>query len=177
MHKPALVRWAGVSASAGGALRGVTALVSASQIPAIHLTYLTIDVLFLLAVAGLYSLQRKRIEGWGTLGALVAMLGAALLIGDDLFSPTFALYPIAAVVFALGLGAHALAAWRARTLPRWISALWLAAIVAGALGLGVPALYLLFTLAGFLIAAGFIGAGLYLYATPDRVASSDASSR
>jgi hypothetical protein len=43
-------------------------------------------------------------ERWGALGATLAVLGAVLLIIDDLFSPTFALYPIASVVFALGLG-------------------------------------------------------------------------
>ena len=95
------------------------------------------------------------------------MLGAGLLIIDDLFSPTFALYPLAAVVFALGLGVLALCAWIARSLPRWIPALWLAAIVVGALGLGVAALQTLSVLSGLLLAAGSVGAGVYLYAAPD----------
>jgi hypothetical protein len=108
-------------------------------------------------------------ERWGALGALLAMLGAGLLIIDDLFSPTFALYPVASVVFALGLGVMALGAWITRTLPRWIPALWLAAIVVGALSLGVAALQPVFVLSGLLLAAGFVGAGLYLYSAPDRV--------
>ena len=169
MDRHALVRWAGVAAIAGGTLRGVTALLPAAQTPAIHLTYLTIDLLLLLAVAGLFAFQRERIGGWGALGALLAVLGAGLLIIDDLFSPTFALYPVASVVFALGLGVMALGAWTARTLPRWIPALWLAAIVIGALSLGVAALQPVFVLSGLLLAAGFVGAGLYLYTTPDRV--------
>ena len=81
---------------------------------------------------------------------------------------TFALYPIAAVVFALGLGVLTLAAWRAHTLPRRITLIWLAAIIFGALGLGVAALHLLFIPAGLLFAVGFVGAGLYLYAASDR---------
>jgi hypothetical protein len=63
----------------------------------------------------------------------------------------------------------ALGAWIARTLPRWIPALWLAAIIVGALSLGVAALHTLFVLSGLLLAAGFFGAGLYLYIAPDRV--------
>ena len=47
--------------------------------------------------------------------------------------------------------------------------LWLAAIVIGALSLGVAALQPVFVLSGLLLAAGFIGAGLYLYTAPDRV--------
>jgi hypothetical protein len=171
MYRHTLIRWAGVAAIAGGTLRGVTALLPTTQTLAIHLTYLAVDLLLLLAVTGLFFFQRERIAGWGgwgALGALLAVLGTGLLIIDDLFSPTFALYPIAAVVFALGLGVFALAAWRAQTLPRWITAIWLAAIVVGALGLGVAALPILSVLAGLLLAVGFVGAGLYLYAAPDR---------
>ncbi len=75
--------------------------------------------------------------------------------------PMFALCPIAPVVFALGLGVLTLAAWRAHTLPRWITVIWLAAIVVGALGLGVAALDMLFVLAGLFFAVGFVGAGVY----------------
>jgi drug/metabolite transporter (DMT)-like permease len=123
MDRHALVRWTGVAAIAGGALRGVTALLPAAQTPAIHLTYLAIDLLLLLAVAGLFIFQRERTGGWGALGALLAVLGAGLLIIDDLFSPTFALYPIAA-------------------------------------------LHTLVVLSGVLLAAGFVSAGVYLYAAP-----------
>jgi hypothetical protein len=168
MDRHAFVRWAGVAAIAGGALRGVTALLPAAQTPAIHVTYLAIDLLLLLAVAGLFAFQRERTGGWGALGAALAVLGAGLLIIDDLFSPTFALYPLAAVVFALGLGVLALGTRIARTLPRWIPALWLAAIVVGALGFGVAALHTLVVLSGLLLAAGFVGAGASLYAAPDR---------
>jgi hypothetical protein len=168
MDRHTLVRWAGVAAIAGGTLRGVTALLPAAQTLANHLAYLVIDALLLLAVVGLFTFQRERTGGWGALGALLAVLGAGLLITDDLFSPTFALYPIAAVVFALGLGALALCAWIAHTLPRWIPGLWLAAIVIGALGLGVAALHSLFVLSGLLLAAGFVSAGVYLYAAPER---------
>ena len=169
MERHALVRWAGVAAIAGGTFRGVTALLPAAQTPATHLTYLTIDLLLLLAVAGLFTFQREQTGGWGALGALLAVLGAGLLIIDDLFSATFALYPIASVVFALGLGVMAICAWIARLLPRWIPALWLAAIVVGALSLGVAALQPLFVLSGLLLAAGFVSAGVYLYTTPGRV--------
>jgi hypothetical protein len=168
MYRHALVRWAGVAAIAGGTLRGITALLPTTPTLALHLTYFAVDLLLLLAVTGLFFFQRERIAGWGALGALLAVLGAGLLIIDDLFSPTFALYPIAAVVFALGLGVFALAAWRAQSLPRWITALWLAAIVVGALGFVVAALPILSVLAGLLFAVGFVGAGLYLYAAPER---------
>jgi hypothetical protein len=168
MYSAGLVRWAGIAAIAGGTLRGVTAVLPATQTLAMHLTYLAIDLLLLLAIVGLYAYQREQIGGWGTLGFLLAVLGSGLLIIDDLFSATFALYPIAAVVFALGLGVLTLAAWRAHTLPRWITLIWLAAIIFGALGLGVAALHLLFILAGLLFAVGFVGAGLYLYAASDR---------
>ena len=173
MDRQTLVRGAGGAALTGGTLRGVTTFLPASQNLATHLTYLAVDLSLLLAVTGLFAFQRKRAGTWaalGPLGALVAILGAALLISDDLFSPAFALYPIAAVVFALGLGALALSAWRARSLPRSISATWLAAIAGGALGLGVAPLHLLFTLAGLLIAVGFVGVGLFLVFSPDRVA-------
>jgi hypothetical protein len=167
MYRHALVRWAGAAAIAGGTLRSVTALLPSAQTPAIHLTYLVVDLLLLLAVAGLFIFQQERTGGWGALGAALAVLGAGLLIIDDLFSPTFALYPLAAVVFALGLSVLALCSWSARSLPRWIPALWLAAIVVGALGLGVAALQTLSVLSGLLLAAGFVGAGVYLYAAPD----------
>src|SRR5262245_37768378 len=120
MDRHTLVRWAGIAAIAAGTLRGVTALLPAAQTPAIHLTYLAIDLLLLLAIVGLFVFQRERTGGWGALGALLAVAGAALLISDDLFSATFALYPIASVVFALGLGVMALCGWIAHTLPRWI---------------------------------------------------------
>jgi hypothetical protein len=168
MYRHTVVRWAGIAAIVAGTLRSVTALLPTAQTPAIHLTYLAVDLLLLLAVAGLFIFQRERTGGWGALAALVAVVGAGLLIIDDLFSPTFALYPLAAVVFALGLGVLALCAWIARTLPRWIPALWLAAIVVGALGLGVAALQSLVVLSGLLLAAGFVSAGVYLYAAPDR---------
>jgi hypothetical protein len=168
MYRHTVVRWAGIAAIAGGTLRSVTALLPTSQTPAIHLTYLAVDLLLLLAVAGLFIFQRERTGGWGALGAALAALGAGLLIIDDLFSPTFALYPLAAIVFALGLGVLALCAWMARTLPRWIPALWLAAIVVGAPGLGVAALQPLVVLSGLLLAVGFVGAGVYLYVASDR---------
>src|SRR5262245_22484188 len=177
MDRHALVRWAGVAAIAAGTLRGVTALLPAAQTPAIHLTYLVIDLLLLLAVVGLFTFQRRRTGGWGALGALLAVVGAGLLIIDDLFSPTFALYPIASVVFALGLGVMALCAWIARTLPRWIPALWLAAIVVGALSLGIAALQPLVVLSGLLLAAGFVSAGVYLYAAPDRAPQDERRTR
>jgi hypothetical protein len=53
MDRHGLVRWAGVAAIVAGTLRGVTALLPAAQTPAIHLTYLAIDLL--LAVAGLFT--------------------------------------------------------------------------------------------------------------------------
>src|SRR5262249_9514054 len=168
MYRYALVRWAGVAAIAGGTLRGVTALLPSAQTPASHLAYLAIDLLLLLSVAGLFAFQRDRTGGWGALGALLAVLGAGLLIIDDLFSPTFALYPLSAAVFAFGLAVLALRACIARRLPRWITLLWLAAIVVGALGLGVTALHTLVVLSGLLLAAGFVGAGLSLYAAVDR---------
>jgi hypothetical protein len=178
MDRHALVRWAGVAAIAAGTLHGVTALIPAAQTPAIHLAYLAIDLLLLLAVVGLFTFQREQTGGWGALGTLLALVGAGLLIIDDLFSPTFALYPIASVVFALGLGVFALGlgvmaccAWIARTLPRWIPALWLA--IVGALSLGVAALQPLIVLSGLLLAAGFVGAGVYLYAAPDRAAQDE----
>ena len=82
MERHAFVRWAGVAAIAGETLRGVTALLPAAQTPAIHLTYLAVDLLLLLGVVGLFTFQRERTGGWGAIGATLAVLGAGLLISD-----------------------------------------------------------------------------------------------
>jgi hypothetical protein len=75
MDRHALVRWAGVAAIAAGTLHGVTALIPAAQTPAIHLAYLAIDLLLLLAVVGLFTFQREQTGGWGALGTLLATSG------------------------------------------------------------------------------------------------------
>lgn len=122
--------------------------------------YLVIDTLLLIGSIGLFEFQRLEAGGLGRLAVLLEIVGALILIARDLAILGAAVYPVGALTFAVGLDLFAIAAWRSRTLPRWILIFLVLSTVIGPIGFFSPNLVALFAASGILFGIGFAGAGI-----------------
>lgn len=165
MSRLNLTRWGGFAALLAGILRGIASFTPTSTSITLRSFYFAIDVLLFLGIMGLYGFQRRKTGWWGLVGFVLALTGAGLLIGHDIAntSVNLYLYPIAALLFALGISVFAIGAWRAETLPRWASALLIASTIVGILGYFVKGFDILFVLSGVIFAIAFAGAGLKVW--------------
>src|SRR5437763_14422855 len=163
-----LSRWGGLAAILAGLLRGIASFTPTSASVGLQIFYFIIDVLLLLAVIDVYALQKQEIGRWGLVGYLLALIGAALLIGHDIVNALAFLYPVAAFLFAVGISVLAIRSWAANTLPRWASALLITSTVVGILGFVVKGFDILFVISGVIFGLGFIGAGLTVWFQPVR---------
>ena len=139
MTSSSLLRWGGLAALIGGVLyvlTGIMSLLVPQEEVFDSFTDYLIEVLFvlalvgtLMAIAGLYILQRERYGRLGAAGSLTAFVGHALLLvvaaattlaGREVFDMVFLLGSLAALVGLVLLGATTL---RARVLPWWCGVL------------------------------------------------------
>ena len=120
---PNLIRWSGLAAVLAGVLRLITSFMPTIASVALQIVYFTIDALLLVGIIGLYGFQKQETGRWGFLGFMLALLGTGLLLGHDVVSGGALLYPLAAVLFAVGISilvhmrANPSAVYTVRALP------------------------------------------------------------
>ena len=163
-----LIRWGGLAAMLAGLLRGIASFTPTTASVGLQIFYFTIDVLLLLSVIDVYAFQKQEMGRWGLVGYLLALIGAGLLLGHDVVNALAFLYPVAAILFAVGISALAIRSWAANTLPWWVSALLITSTIVGILGFVVKGFDILFVISGVIFGIGFIGAGLTLWLQPVR---------
>ena len=154
-----LIRLGGVAAVLAGALRVLTSFLPPTT-HRIMTLYLIVDVLLLFGCVGLYEFQRVQIRFLETLAVLLEIVGALILIARDLALLRSEVYPIGALLFAVGIDLFAIASWRSGTFPRWILALLIVSTFIGSIGFFTPSLTVLFAASGILFGIGFLSAGL-----------------
>ena len=122
--------------------------------------YLIVDLLLLFGCVGLYEFQRVAVRFAETLGLLLEILGALILIARDLALLKPEAYPAGALLFAVGLDLFAIGSWKSRAFARWILMLLILSTVIGPIGFFIAGLTILFTVSGMLFGIGFAGAGI-----------------
>lgn len=170
-----LLQWGGMVAILAGLFRGVTSFLPASDSMLFQLLYLVVDILLLLGLISIYLFQRKAIGWWGFAGFALALVGSALLIGKDVDRAGIFLYPLAALLFAVGISILGMRSWFAKTLSRWVVAAW---IISTLLGIGYALLgsSVLLLLSGVLFSLGFIGAGCHVWLATNNPGNREPSS-
>jgi hypothetical protein len=154
-----LIRLGGLAAIVAGILRGVSSfLASINPDVTISILYLLTDIFLLFGIIGIYSFQHQESRMWGLFGFLLAFVGIAIIRTGSISGVN--LYPIGASIFTAGMSLFAVGSWLARSLPRWISSLWLLATIVGFMGYFIPGLNLLFVASGVIFGIGFAGAGI-----------------
>ena len=157
--KANLIRACGLAAVLAGILRGLSSVVPATT-PRIMLLYFVIDVLLLFGSIGLYGFGRDEIGLLGTLGVVLTIAGTLILIARDVAIFGERIYPVGALMFAVGLDLLAVGSWRARKFPRWILLLLILSTVIGPIGFFAGGLGILFVASGILFGIGFAAAGM-----------------
>ena len=124
------------------------------------LLYFVIDVLLLFGSIGLYGFRRDEIGLLGTLGGVLAIVAALILIARDLAIFGESIYPVGALMFAVGLDLLAIGLWKGKKIPRWILVLLILSTVIGPVGFFARGLSVLFVASGILFGIGFAAAGI-----------------
>jgi hypothetical protein len=168
MFRIHLIQWSGLAGILAGLLRGIASFTPTTASVGLQLFYFAIDVLLLLGTIGVYAFQKQEIGRWGLVGYLLALIGAALLLGHDVVNAVAFLYPVAAFLFAVGISILAICSWVANTFPRWALALLITSTVVGILGFFVKGFDILFVISGVIFGIGFIGVGLTVWLQPVR---------
>ena len=163
MSRTNLIRWCGLAAVLAGILRLIASFTPTAASVGLQIFYLAIDVLLLFGVIGLYGFQKKETGRWGFFGFSLALIGAGLLIGHDVDNALVLLYPVAALLFAVGISALAIRSWAAKTLPRWASAFLITSTLVGILGYVIKGFDVLFVISGVIFGIGLIRAGLTVW--------------
>jgi multisubunit Na+/H+ antiporter MnhG subunit len=152
------IRLFGLAAIVAGILRGLTSLIPGTT-PHVMLLYLVVDVFLLFGSIGLYRFQREENRWPETLGFLLQMVGVLILIGRDVAIFGAGIYPVGALMFAVGLDLVAVSSWRAKKFPRWILLFLIASTIVGPIGFFARGLGVLFVVSGIVFGIGFAGAG------------------
>ncbi len=162
MSSANLIRWSGLAATIAGILRSVSSFApNVVAGDAIALLYLVTDIFLLFGMMGLYGFQHQESGAWGFGGFLLTIVGLAIIRTGAITG--LSLYPIGAVIFAIGLSALAIGSWIAGKFPRWVSIAWLVSTVIGFVGYFAPGLNFLFVISGVLFGVSFASAGLKVW--------------
>jgi hypothetical protein len=159
-----LARFGGLAAIAGGALRTLSSFVPYDPSTPHELLYLAIDLLLLFGILGVYAVVRESAGLLGFVGFVLALSGTAAIVGPDGRLGPVDVYQAGSSVLVAGLVLLAVGTWRTASLPRWVSALWIATFVLGLANLVVPSA-VLFAAAGIAFGLGLVGAGLRVWKT------------
>lgn len=167
MSGATLIRLGGLAAAIAGILRGINSVLP-STLPedALALLYLLTDIFLLFGMMGLYGFQYRKSGACGLVGFLLTIIGLAIIRTGTLSGVN--LYPVGALTFAAGLSAFAVGSWIARSLPKWISVVWITSTIIGFFGYFSPHLSPLFVLSGLLFGTGFFGAGFKVFSAANR---------
>jgi hypothetical protein len=159
MSKANFLALSGIAAMLAGLLRAVATFVPETvPVMALQTLYMCTDIFILLAVIGLYDLERDRIGGLGLAGFLSSLVGLLVIRSANAFTE-INLYALGAVLLLLGLIALSNALRRVGALPSWIIVLWTLSFAAGVAASVVPRSAVPTMLAGLLFSVGIFAAG------------------
>ena len=153
------IRLAAAAAIVAGALRVATSFWAPPDASLGRETlYLVIDVCILFGILGMYAVHRP-VEAWGFIGFVLAVGGAASIVGPDGRIGDVDMYAAGALALGAGVVLFGASGWRAGTLPWWIPALFLTSLTFGivAAATGAPGL---FVVSGVSFGAALTGAGV-----------------
>jgi hypothetical protein len=159
MWRTNLIRLCGLAAIVAGVLRGIASFIPGTT-PRIMALYFFTDVFLLFGSIGIYGVQSEKIGLTGTLGFLLQVVGALILIVRDVAVLGSGAYLIGALMFAAGLDLFAADSWRGKRFPRWILVLWVLSTIVGPIGYFSEGLFVLFIISGVLFGLGFAGGGI-----------------
>ena len=159
MQAATLIRFSAAAAIVAGALRVVSSFLGARLgTTAAELLYLVIDTGFVLAIPGAYLSRHERLGITGFVGFLLALCGAASIVGPDGELAGIQMYQLGGGVLVVGLGILGAAQLRLGAQRRGSSIGWLAALVATIAAAAGQAPWL-YTLVGVLFGLSFIASG------------------
>ncbi len=138
--------WAGIAGAVTSAVAGAVQAVRTDDgnprvIPTEHVLLTVVAVTLVLWVPAYLALGRRTGTKLGRIGGYLAALGCALLAfgmtSTNLHDQDYAWFPLVAIpanlVWLVGSILLAVAAWRGRTLPRWVAAalpiVWVTSII------------------------------------------------
>ena len=104
MQTRTLLRFSAAAALAAGTLRIVTTLVGPHGGDASELLYLSVDLCLVFAIPGIYLSRHAQLGLAGFVGFLLALAGAASLVGPDGTLFGIDMYRLGGLVLMLGLG-------------------------------------------------------------------------
>jgi len=171
MTTSSLIRWSGLAAMAAGVLNVLDSIFE----PLPWLTmFTTLATVF--GLIGIYAIQAKA-SGWlGFAGYLLATAGYVFIAGTTGTIGSVPNYVVGISLSAVGLVLLAFGSLSAGVLPRWVPALWLAAIVIGFPSLVFPALERVLEIAGgTAIGLGLAGAGYVIWTSGAALAAARTS--
>ncbi|HEX6314462.1 MAG TPA: hypothetical protein VFZ73_06360 [Gemmatimonadaceae bacterium] len=103
----------------------------------------------------------RPMETWGFAGFVLAVGGAASIIGPDGRIGEVDMYAAGALALGGGIVLFGASGWRRGTLPWWIPALWLTSLTSGILAAtGAPAF---FVVSGVAFGVALAGAGVRVW--------------
>ena len=159
MSNTDLTRFGGATAIVAGVLRAIGSVVpTTGSVVLLQLLYFLTDLALLIAIMALYTKHHREVGTTGLIGFLLSVLGI-LVIRSSNIVPGIYLYPLGALVFSVGLNVLGIKLWRVRALPGWVAGFWVMSILAD-IAVSLAHVAVLALLAGLLLAAGFVGAGL-----------------
>jgi drug/metabolite transporter (DMT)-like permease len=161
MNTSSLIRWSGLSAMASGVLNVLDSVFQ----PLPWLTSFS-AVMTVFALIGIYAVQAEASGRLGFAGYLLGTAGYVLMAGGSSTIGSLPIYFLGAGLGAVGLVLLALGSLAARVFPRWVPALWIAAVIVGLPSLLLPWLTALLGILGGLAAGlGLAGAGYMLWSS------------
>ena len=162
MWRTSLIRLCGLAAIVAGVLRGIASVIPDTT-PRIMALYFFTDVFLLFGSIGIYVVQSEEIGLTGTLGFVVQVVGALILIVRDVAVLGSGVYLIGALMFAAGLDLLAAGSWRGKRFGRWILILWVLSTIVGPIGYFSEGLSVLFIVSGMLFGVAFAAGGITVY--------------
>jgi hypothetical protein len=167
MNGRTLLRLGAVACMVAGTLRIAASFIAYSDPTTVaqELFYLVIDLCIVYGVLAVYFFQRVEVGTLGFAGFLLALTGAAIIVGPDGSIGDVSMYQLGSASLLLGLTLISVAGWRGARLPRYALVSWVLSTVLAVLGSlpGAPAILLLPT--GLAFGIGFVGAGARIWSS------------
>jgi hypothetical protein len=164
MEHRTVLRLTGVAAITGAAIDVLgPAIYPRLAEPWPHLIYVTIDLLLLFGMLGVWSATRRTVSVLGLAGFVVAVFGIMLVRTSSAKIFGESSYVIAASIWSIGMVIWSLDLARAKDLFRKSAGLWILALAVGLVGLAVKDQGLIAHLPKLAFAGGFIAAGFDLF--------------
>jgi len=159
------VRFSGMTCMIAGILRICTAVIPTPPNPptiSLEIVYAIIDLCILFGLLGVYSTHYDRAGLWGFAGFLLAVTGAASILGPDVTVGYLDIYILGAGLLTMGLSLFAIKIWNTDRLPRIVPLLWLGSTGFGMGGM-MSGIDMAIHFAGVAFGLGFLIAGWHFW--------------